>query len=107
MKLSDVIALIGAGYSKEEIEALEKMDANGAPDVETHSDPTPEQKPAPQPEQKPEQPDSGNAELLAAIKDLKAAVQAGNIRHSQQPEADTAKTVAEAADKALLEMYNI
>lgn len=112
LKLSEVIALIGAGYTKAEIEAFEQMDTNGAPTVETHSEPaTAEQPPQPaKPAEQPPQPakpaDNGNAEMLAALKELKEAVQASNRRQSEQPETG-AKSIAEAADKALLEVYNL
>ena len=47
MKLSDVIALIGAGYTKEEIEALEAYDAMHGGEQPKPEAPQPE---APQPE---------------------------------------------------------
>ncbi len=110
LKLSEVIALIGAGYTKAEIEAFEQMDANSAPPVELHSDPAPEQNPLAKPAEQPPQPakpvDNSNAEMLAALKELKEAVQASNRRQSEQPDTG-AKTIAEAADKALLEVYNL
>lgn len=109
LKLSEVIALIGAGYTKAEIEAFEQMDTNGAPPVETNSEPAPEPQPA-KPAEQPPQPakpaDNSNAEMLAALKELKEAVQASNRRQSEQPDTG-AKSIAEAADKALLEVYNL
>lgn len=116
MKLSEVIALIGAGYTKEEINALEQMDSVNKPEVETISDPQPEApkpeapKPeAPKPEApKPEAPKQDNSELLTAINGLTKALQLGNIRNTPQPnEKATNESVAAKADKALMEIYNL
>lgn len=109
MKLSEVIALIGAGYTKAEIEALEQMDSANKPEVETISEPQPEAKPEPQPETpKPEAPKPDNSELLTAINGLTKALQLGNIRNTPQPnEKSTPESVAEKADKALMEIYNL
>lgn len=106
MKLSDVIALIGAGYTKEEINALENMDSANKPEVETISEPQPE---TPQPEApQPEAPKPDNSDLVNAINDLKKALQLGNIRNTPQPsEKSTPESVAEKADKALMEIYNL
>lgn len=111
MKLSDVIALIGAGYTKAEIEALENMDSANKPEVETISDPQPEapkpEAPKPEPPQ-PEAPKPDNSELLTAINGLTKALQLGNIRNTPQPnEKSTPESVAEKADKALMEIYNL
>ena len=114
LKLSEVIALIGAGYTKAEIEAFELMErgkTQSAPQVNTPSEaPKPEApqpaKPAEQPPQPAKPADNSNAEMLAALKELKEAVQASNRRQSEQPDTG-AKSIAEAADKALLEVYNL
>lgn len=113
MKLSDVIALIGAGYTKEEIEALDLMErgaSQSAPEVNTATEaPKPEAKPEPQPEApKPEAPKPDNSELLTAINGLTKALQLGNIRNTPQPnEKATDESVAAKADKALMEIYNL
>ncbi len=106
MKLSEVIALIGAGYTKEEINALEQMDSANKPEVETISEPQPE---TPKPEApQPEAPKPDNSDLVNAINDLKKALQLGNIRNTPQPnEKSTPESVAEKADKALMEIYNL
>ncbi len=103
MKLSDVIALIGAGYTKAEIEAFDAMDGGEQPKPEA---PQPE---APQPEApKPEAPKPDNSELLTAINGLTKALQLGNIRNTPQPnEKSTPESVADKADKALMEIYNL
>ena len=111
MKLSDVIALIGAGYTKEEIEAFDKMES---PQSTT---PNPEVAPDPKPEVKPEQPKETAAtinvgeqqtELLTAINGLTKALQLGNIRNTPQPnESAPAENWSDKADKALMEIYNL
>lgn len=104
MKLSDVIALIGAGFTKEEIEAFDNMDGAGRPEVETVSDPAPE---APKPEAPAAQPDSKNEELLAAITGLTKALQMSNIRNTPQPASVADNDTEAKADKALMEIYNL
>ena len=110
MKLSEVITLIGAGYTKEEIEALDLMErgaTQSAPEVNTPTEtPKPE---TPKPEApKPEAPKPDNSELVTAINDLKKALQLGNIRNTPQPnEKSTPESVADKADKALMEIYNL
>lgn len=101
MKLSDVIALIGAGYTKAEIDALE---AGGA----TQETPETETKPEPKPEQKPEPTNAdNNKELLDAITNLTAAVQARNVRESKQPaEIEKPKDIMKEASDVLLNLYN-
>ena len=99
MKLSEVIALIGAGYTKAEIEA---MDA-GEETPKQVDDPKPEAEPKPEP--KPETPKADNTELLDAIKSLTAAVQQKNVRNSTQP-INTDTDIKAEADKVLLNLYN-
>lgn len=102
MKLSEVIALIGAGYTKAEIEAMEKGDA-GKETPKQVDEPKPETETKPEP--KPETPKADNSELLDAIKSLTAAVQQKNVRNSTQPiETDT--DIKKEADKVLLNLYN-
>ena len=108
MKLSDVIALIGAGYTKAEIEAFDAMDGGEQPKPEAPKPETPKPE-APQPEApKPEAPKPDNSELLTAINGLTKALQLGNIRNTPQPnEKGTPESVADKADKALMEIYNL
>ena len=95
MKLSDVITLIGAGYSKEEIEAMEYFEQTQEPAPA----PAQDQTPAPAPAQDPE--------LLKAIKDLTAAVQHSNVVNSSQPDQLTdAQRAAQEADKILTRFCN-
>ena len=103
MKLSDVIALIGAGYTKAEIDALEAgTTAKETPETEAKPEPQPEQKPEPKPE--PKTADT-NKELLDAIASLTAAVQTRNVRESRQPIEDK-PNLKDEADKVLLNLYN-
>ena len=105
MKLSDVIALIGAGYTKAEIDALEAGNkAQETPETEAK----PEPKPEPKPEAKPEPTSAGNnKELLDAITNLTAAVQARNVRESTQPaEIEKPKDIMKEASDVLLNLYN-
>lgn len=101
MKLSDVIALIGAGYSKAEIDAMESGEAaqTETPKQETAA----EVKEDPKPEQKPDTTEA----LLNAINNLTAIVQKNNVRDSRQPaEVETPKDVMKEADDTLLQLYN-
>ena len=108
MKLSDVIALIGAGYTKEEIEAFDLMERGksvSAPEVNTPSEaPKPE---APNSEAKPEVEQPNNDKLLDAISGLTKALQVSNIRNTPQPNESAVEDVAGKADKALMEIYNL
>ena len=98
MQLSDVIALIGAGYSKADIEAMEAQDQIEAPM------PQPEQAP-PIPDPTP-QPAQDNTELLEAIKTLTAALQHNNKINTPQPVTVTEATVQTQADDILAKFCN-
>lgn len=101
MKLSEVIALIGAGYTKAEIEAMEE----GAEKETPKQVDEPKLETETKPEPKPEPPKADNSELLDAIKNLTAAVQQKNVRNSTQP-IDTNTDIKAEADKVLLNLYN-
>ena len=105
MKLSEVIALIGAGYTKAEIDALE---AGGASQETPETETKPEPQPEPKTEQKPEpKNEDNNKELLDAITNLTAAVQARNVRESKQPaEIEKPKDIMKEASDVLLNLYN-
>lgn len=106
MKVSEVIALIGAGYSKAEIDALEAAES-GQETPKTETEVKPEAKPETPPAAKPETTPAADAnkELLEAIATLTAAVQTRNVRESKQPIEDKPDVKAEA-DKVLLNLYN-
>lgn len=110
MKLGDVLTLIGAGYTKDEISLFEAMEKGkeSVPQVEIHGDPpVPVPDPEPQEQTQPETPSPSTEELLAEVRALKAALQQGNIRNSQQPANVGQTDIGAEADKTLLELYNI
>lgn len=86
MKIADIIRLRTLGYTKEEVQAFLDMENQPEPQPE----PQPEQ-PEPQPEQ---QPATGNDDILAAINNLTAAIQASNLKQAEQPTAATETTDA-------------
>lgn len=104
MTLSDVIALIGAGYSKAEIEAMEAQDqienptpaAPEAPPAPAAAPPAPEAPAAP----------ASDPELLEAIKALTAAVQHNNVVTSTQPGGVAPPDALAEADKVLTKFCN-
>lgn len=107
MQLSDVIALIGAGYTKADIEAMEAQDQiDGMLDTgdqEQKTDPA-------QPESAPTQPvqaavPATDPALMQAIKDLTAAVQHSNKINTPQP-VDAQPNIQEQADKILTQFLN-
>lgn len=84
MKISEVISLLKAGYSKKEIEELRAAE-NVAPAIKA-SAPEPEPEPeAPAiidpPAAAPAVPGPDNSEILQAIKDLTKTLQTQNIRN--------------------------
>lgn len=104
MTLSDVIALIGAGYSKAEIEAMEAQDQ-----IENPSPAAPETPPAPAAAPPaPEAPaaPASDPELLEAIKALTAAVQHNNVVTSTQPGGVASPDALAEADKVLTKFCN-
>lgn len=74
MKVEDIIKLIDAGYTKEDIQAM------NAPDPEPEAAPAPAPDPAPAPA-----PDENMSAMLQEIKDLKKAVYAMNIMNTDVP----------------------
>ena len=88
MKLSEIVSLLKAGYTKKEIEDLRANETSAEttnPDMPTSAvDLQPEEAPpaaTPAAAAAPAGPD--NAEVLKAIQDLTKAIQAQNIRNSQ------------------------
>ena len=106
MKVSDVITLIQAGYTKAEIELFEKMEDPATPSAKTEA-PKPEAQPETAPEAKPEVEQPNNDKLLDAITGLTKALQVSNIRNTPQPNESAVEDVAGKADKALMEIYNL
>lgn len=104
MTLSDVIALIGAGYTKAEIEAMEAQDQ-----IENPTPAAPETPPAPAAAPPaPEAPaaPASDPELLEAIKALTAAVQHNNVVTSTQPGGVAPPDALAEADKVLTKFCN-
>lgn len=102
MKTSEILALIGAGYTKADIDAMEQGE-NGKPEEETPKKET-EVKPEPVNESKPEP--NANAELLDAIRGLTALVQKNNVRDKAQPVEAVTPDVKKDVDDLLLNLYN-
>lgn len=104
MTLSEVIALIGAGYTKADIEAMEAQDQ-----IENPTPAAPEAPPAPAAApQAPEAPaaPASDPELLEAIKALTAAVQHNNVVTSTQPGGVAPPDALAEADKVLTKFCN-
>ena len=89
MKASEILQLIGAGYTKAEIDAMENPETD-APDPVPAAAPEAEPDPAPEPEtRKPDKPQTVNPEIEALtqqINSLVSAIQRSNILNSQQPQ---------------------
>lgn len=100
MKLEEVIKLLDAGYSKDEIQALNGSDTvepEPAADPEPTTAPDPEEDepaPAPAPEPADKTLDIVNA-LAQQVASLTKTIQRSNLLYSQQPaqETDTAERI--------------
>lgn len=84
MKPEEVLALVNAGYTKAEIEQMSNPAPAPAPAPAPDPAPVPDPVPAPAPAPDPAPaPESGNAEILSAIKALEnhftAAMQAASL----------------------------
>ena len=88
MKVEEVIKLIDAGYSKDEIDQMLQ------PEPEPKPDPEPEPKPDPEPKAEPE-----IDPVLKELQDLKKAVYAMNIMNSAQPEQKSVDDILAASLK--------
>lgn len=77
MKIEDIIKLIDAGYTKEDIQAM------AAPEPEPEKAPAPAADPAPAPAADTAQNDM--SAMLQELKDLKKAVYAMNIMNTDVP----------------------
>lgn len=92
MKVEEVIKLIDAGYSKEEIDKMLQPEPEPKPDPKP--DPKPEPKPDPKPKAEPE-----IDPVLKELQDLKKAVYAMNIMNSAQPEQKSVDDILAASLK--------
>ena len=96
MNVEQIIKMIDAGYTKEEIEKMTQ------PEPEPKTEPEPEPKTEPKTEQEPKQePKTADDPVLKELQDLKKAVYAMNIMQSSQP--SKAESVDDILTKALKE----
>lgn len=101
MKVSEVIQLIGAGYTKEEIAAMEAAQEPAAAPEDAAPAPDPVPAPAAAPaDQAPTQ------DLLDAIRTLTAAVQHNNKINTPQPDNIVPNDVQKQADEILTKFCN-
>jgi len=104
MKAEDILKLVEAGFSKDEIIALNGP-VEPEPEKEITVDPEPEQTPEPQQAPTPAPAEDPNAkrydELLQAVKKLTGAIQAGNIMNSNN-KAEETKTAEQIMAEVLL-----
>ena len=104
MKVSEVIQLIGAGYTKEEIAAMEAQQEPGtAPEGAAPDAPAPDPAPAPAAAHADPAP---NQDLLDAIRTLTAAVQHNNKILTPQPDNIVPDDVQKQADEILTKFLN-
>lgn len=95
MNANDILTLLKAGYTRQEIDAM----ANPAPAPDPVPAPAPAPDPAPVPDPAPAPAPQNNDAILAAITDLgnkfTAAMQAASLGAAmmQQPSADTLESV--------------
>ena len=88
MKVEEVIKLIDAGYSKDEIDKM--LQPEPEPKPKTEPDTEPKTEPKPEPEIDP---------VLKELQDLKKAVYAMNIMNSAQPEQKSVDDILAASLK--------
>lgn len=102
MKVSEVIQLIRAGYTKEEIAAMEaQQDPVTAPEGAAPEVPAPDPAPAAAPADP-----APNQDLLDAIRTLTAAVQHNNKIMTPQPDNIVPDDVQKQADEILTKFLN-
>lgn len=82
MSYKDIIILLNAGYTKEEISGMDAAQPDPAaipqPEPQPDPQPAPQPEPAPDAQTAPAAPAAPQPDLLAAIRELTAAVQANN-----------------------------
>lgn len=104
MKVSEVIQLIGAGYTKEEIAAMEAaQEPAAAPEEVAPAAPAPD--PVPAPVAAPADP-APTQDLLDAIRTLTAAVQHNNKINTPQPDNIVPEDIQKQADEILTKFCN-
>ena len=96
MNVEQIIKMIDAGYTKEEIEKMTQ------PEPEPKQEPEPKPEPEPKTEQEPKkEPKPADDPVLKELQDLKKAVYAMNIMQSSQP--PKSESVDDILAKALKE----
>ena len=90
MKVEEVIKLIDAGYSKEEIDKMLQPEPEPKPKTEPDPEPEPKQEPKQEPAVDP---------VLKELQDLKKAVYAMNIMNSAQPDQKSVDDILAASLK--------
>ena len=85
MTLTERIQLIRAGYNKREIQEIIDAEAKPAEPEPAPASPAPVQEPAPV--ENPVTNVDNSEAILAAIQELRGAIQSSNIRKDQMPEA--------------------
>lgn len=83
MNVEQIIKLLDAGYTKEDIEKMNQPAAEPAPQEEKQPEPAPA--PEAKPEEKKTESEPVNNQMLKELQDLKKAVYAMNIMNSSQP----------------------
>lgn len=86
MTISERVALIRAGYTRQDIAAMIEEERNPAPAPQPEPEPSPE--PEPEPAPRPEQGDAPAwaAALLNSVQQLTGAIQYQNRLNTEQPE---------------------
>ena len=96
MNVEQIIKMIDAGYTKEEIEKMTQPEPEPKPQPEPKTEQEPKQEPEPKP-----QPKTAEDPVLKELQDLKKAVYAMNIMQSSQP--PKSESVDDILAKALKE----
>ena len=90
MKVEEVIKLIDAGYSKDEIDKMLQPEPDPEPEMEPKKEPDPKQETKQKPAVDP---------VLKELQDLKKAVYAMNIMNSAQPKQKSVDDILAASLK--------
>lgn len=97
MNMNELMKLVDAGFTKQEI--LQLAGAAQEPKEEPKSEPAPQPAPQPDPEPAPQpapQPAYDMTALLAKMDEMTKAVQASNIAAGRQPQPETADDILAA-----------
>lgn len=82
MEMQDILTLARAGFTAQQIAALSQI-SHPAQQQPAQPEPQPQPKPEPQPQQQPQTPEVDP--ILAALGDIKSAINAQAIASTQQP----------------------